>query len=101
MLLLTFHDTVLIVLEDENVERIRQQDPVEIKWGQLPKAVHRPDLVGIVHLGVADVGQLRTLMQEGKIREAFKFATRGFKYQPEKGDHDMGPTSLLDDKADA
>lgn len=93
---------LLIVIGDAEIERLKQQDPAELVWGELfPRGV-QPHAIAITYLNKADQLVLVGLMKDDRLREALAFATRGFQYRPDKGDHDLGPTSLLrDEKVDA
>lgn len=91
---------LVVVLEEDNIDRIKQQDPVELKLSEIFKIDAKPDDIGITYLNAEDIETLKNLMQSGLVGDAFKFATRGWKFQPQRGDHDMGPTDVLE-KVDA
>ena len=84
---------LLIVLGSDNIERIQEKDPFEINCAQLPG----PEPVG--HIGITyatdtEMVQMTQLMRQGKADQAVAMATAGFKYRPERGDHDLGPERL-------
>lgn len=85
---------LLIVLEDDNIERIKQYDPAEVKWSQIPWPDVRPRTIGIGYATAEEIKKIHKLAEEGKPQEAIKLVTRGFKFRPERGDHDFGPISL-------
>jgi hypothetical protein len=87
---------LLIVLGDDNMERVKQYDPAQIEWHKLPQYFSRR-LLNIVAVGYAtasEMEQIKGLASQGRQAEAFALVTRGFKYRPEAGDHDFGPTLL-------
>jgi hypothetical protein len=87
---------LLIVMSEENIERIKQYDQAEVHWGQLPPeySMRKPRTIGVGYATEAEMVQIEKLVMKGKKDEAFALVTRGFKYRPEKGDHDFGPTLL-------
>lgn len=82
---------VLIILGPDNIERIKEKDPVELKWWEYPFAKQRPATIGISYANETEMMQITQLARQGKTAEAIYMATSGFKYRPEKGDHDLGP----------
>jgi hypothetical protein len=87
---------LLIVLGDDSIERIKQYDHAEVPWFTLPSeySTRRPHIIGVGYATADEMVQIQNLASEGKKAEAFALVTRGFKCQPEKGDHDFGPTVL-------
>lgn len=82
---------VIIVLGPENIERIQEKDPVELKfdeWGIKPRTI------GISYATDAEMMQMEQLARQGKTQEAVKMAISGWKFRPEKGDHDLPPERL-------
>jgi tetratricopeptide (TPR) repeat protein len=87
--------SLLIILEDDNIERIKQYDQAEVHWEQLSAIAHmRPATIGIGYATAEEAAKLGNFARQGKFREAIQLVTRGFKYHPELGDHDFGPVSL-------
>lgn len=84
---------LLIVLGDDSIERIAAYDPFEVNWGDFPKeySMRRPHCIGVGYATEEEMGTIQQLVTEGRKEEAFALVTRGFKYQPERGDHDFGP----------
>lgn len=82
---------VLIVLGSDNVERIKEKDPLQMHWREFPFWQDRIGVIGISYASDAEMTQLTQLARQGKTLEAIKIATSGWKYRPEKGDHDLGP----------
>jgi hypothetical protein len=87
---------MLIVLDDESMARIKQHDPFEVQWILLPVAYssHRPGTIGVVWASNQEQAVITTMLHQGRDREAMEYATRGFKYRPELGDHDRGPEKI-------
>jgi hypothetical protein len=87
---------LVIVMGNDNVERIKQYDPVEVIWKELPwKLSSRvPHTIGISYATGEEMAAIEKLAAEGKSNEALALVTRGWQYHPEKGDHDFGPTVL-------
>lgn len=100
MYLLRRGTALIIILGDDSIERIKQQDPVELKLSEIYKSGVPTNDIGITHLNAEDMETLVNLMRVGRVDDAFRFATRGWKFQPDRGDHDMGPTDVLE-KVDA
>lgn len=87
---------LLIVLSDENIERVRHYDPVEVLWRELPKeyAMRRPHTIAVTYCTPAEEAQLlqQSVSDPDWRAKAFAALTRGFEVKP--GDHDFGPTVL-------
>jgi hypothetical protein len=89
---------LLIALDDENIERIRQYDYAEVVWPQLPReySMRRPSTIGITFCTKEEQEQIAVMSNtdpEWK-EKAFKLLTRGFEFKPDRGDNDFGPTVL-------
>lgn len=89
---------LLIALNEENIERIRNYDAAEVIWPQLPRdlAMRRPTTIGVTFCTQQEQAEIeRMSVQDPDWQEkAFKLLTRGFEFKPDKGDHDFGPTLL-------
>jgi hypothetical protein len=86
---------LLIVLEDDNVQRIKEHDCAEINWAHLGQFANlRPSTITIGYANPAEMKQIQQWAQTGNIRDCIKLVTEGFKFRPEMGDHDHGPVSL-------
>jgi hypothetical protein len=78
---------VLVVLQQENVDRIREQNPVELGLRDLPtpwSGMKCRDVV-ITFAAQDDFTRVKALCEEGKPGEAFRLVTRGRKNRPEGG----------------
>ena len=89
---------LLIVLAEENIERIREYDAAEVIWPQLPReySMRMPHTIGVGFCTAQEQEEIKRMSaRDPDWREkAFKLVTRGFKFRPDKGDHDFGPTVL-------
>lgn len=88
---------VLIILGEDNLERMKEQDPFEIDAREFPW--REPiGFISISYATQAQMTQIEQLVRQGKRDEALDLAVQtmhGFKYRPERGDHDLGPERLL------
>lgn len=89
---------LLIVLAEENIERIHQYDPVEIIWSQMPSEIsmRRPATLAVTYASAEEQKQIeQDSISDPKWKEKwFDKVTRGWKFRLDKGDHDFGPTVL-------
>lgn len=84
---------LLIVLGSENIERMQDKDPFELKCWELPYR----DPIGVIQIAYAtdaEMTQYEQLVRQGKVSEVIKQLSSGWAYHPEKGDHDRGPERL-------
>ncbi len=86
------HYSVFVVLEDENLERMRAYDPAELVLSKVEGNFPGKRLKDIVigYATAADVAEVLRLANDGKPREALKYLSRGWAFKPEAGDYD-GP----------
>jgi hypothetical protein len=82
---------VMIVLGPENIERIKEKDPVEVRFWQMAFADSKIHMVGISYASDAEMTQMEQLLRQGKMSEAIQMAVSGWKYRPDLGDHDLPP----------
>jgi hypothetical protein len=82
--------SIFILLQDENLERMKIYDPAEVTVDQI---VIGSDFHGLsvkdIILGYGTNDDLITateMISQGKHRQALQFLSRGFKYRPEAGD---------------
>ncbi len=89
---------LLIVMDQESIERIRAYDPAEVLWGSLPTeySTRRPHTIGVGFATAAELFEIEHMSKSDPDwkEKAFKMICRGFEFHPEKGDHDFGPTVL-------
>lgn len=88
--------SLLIVLEDDNVARIKEHDCAEIHWNQVQRMYPRmtPATIGIAYATPSEMVQIQAFIEKDDVKSAIKLLTVGFKYRPEAGDHDFGPVSI-------
>jgi hypothetical protein len=80
---------LIIILEPQNVERMKRADPVTIeRYG--PALVNPAVMVCYEEPG----GELSRLVHGGDVGAIIKHLTRGFEFRPDLGDHDRGPEPL-------
>jgi hypothetical protein len=84
---------MLVVIGPDNVERMQERDPLELELYRMPFP-EPVAVIGIVIASDAELTQLEQLMRQGKVEEAIERATSGWKYRPERGDHDLGPQRM-------
>lgn len=82
--------SLLVCLEDDNIERVLNHDPVEILMEHLPAVYHNVTVkaIAVTYINEQDKEVLLRLLKENNIIAAIEHATRGFKYRPERGDND-------------
>jgi len=86
---------LLIVLEDDNITRIKEHDNAEVIWSQLKQFAHlMPDVIAIGYVSPEEAVKLYDMANKGDMAGCVKLVTSGFKYRPELGDHDLGPKSI-------
>jgi hypothetical protein len=86
------HYSVVVVLSDENIERIRHYDPAEIVSGDITRALGEPwhwltlrDVI-VAYATTEELNTVTVLVKEGKATEALRLVTRGWQYRPHEGD---------------
>jgi hypothetical protein len=84
---------LVIVLGDDNIQRIKQYDQAEIIWQELPwkYSSRRPHTIAVAYATADEMQAIDGLAREGKQQEAIDLVTRGFQFRPDQGDHDRGP----------
>lgn len=86
-----------VILETENLDRMRAYDPAEIVHSALGEKWKDLALRKVV-LMFATAADLRTIMpplENGDPLTALRYLSRGWRYRPESGDHDRNYDSLL------
>lgn len=92
---------IFVVLDDENVERIRQYDPAEVN---IAKTIASGRMAGLtlrdVVIGYAtqeEIDQLTQSRSREEVMARLQHLSRGFAFRPGKGDHDAPYLSTRDD----
>lgn len=90
--------SIVVLLENDNMERIREHDPAEITIKKLPPEWTRLKLnaVLITYLGPEEKDRFLALCDDDRVQQALRFATRGWRYRPDQGDHDHGPERVFE-----
>lgn len=88
---------LFVILEDENIERLKEHDPAEILPGNCGPAFNGLGLrsVQICYLSPGEVEEAVDLLRDGQINEVIKRLLKGWRFRPEHGDHDQGPQRFL------
>jgi hypothetical protein len=88
---------LLIALPEESIERIKQFDPFELVWSQLPVSRHKLRCIAVTFCPAEEqkrIEQLSTSDDPQWQERAFVMLTRGFQYMPKASDHDLGYVEL-------
>lgn len=89
---------VVIVLAEENIERLKRYDPAQVQWHELPSEIRnrRPHCIGLVYATAEELLQIERLSQTDPAwkEKVITLLSRGFQFRPDLGDHDFGPTVL-------
>jgi hypothetical protein len=92
------HVDLVIVLDEQGIERIKQYDPAEIPWSELPPdiSLRGPATIAVAFCTAAEQKEIErmSLSDPDWKTKAIEMVSRGFKFRPEAGDHDFGPTML-------
>lgn len=93
----TFY-TLFVILEAENVTRLRANDPAEIVLDKLGQDWAQMILKDVVILMPSneDLQIAMDLFKADKAKEAMRYLTRGWHFRPDQGDHDLNYTSLIE-----
>ena len=80
---------IAIVLEDENIERIKDADPAEVVRHQMgPYSGITIRNIVITYASPEDLKKIQPLVSKGDIAAILRYLSRNFKYRPDRGDHD-------------
>ena len=89
---------LVLVLAEENIERLKRYDPAQVKWIELPHEVsmRRPHSIGVAYATAAELAAIeRMSVSDPDWKEkALEMLSRGFEFRPDLGDHDFGATLL-------
>ena len=86
-------DAIIVVLDNDNLSRMAEADPVEIDMRKTGKTLVNP-IVLICH--EEPTPEFMQIINGGDLNKIIAHLQRGWKFRPEKGDHDRGPESLKD-----
>lgn len=89
---------LVMVLSDENIERMKRYDPAQMPWATLPLefSTRRPHTIGVAYATAAELVEIErmSLSDPDWKEKALMMLSRGFEFRPDLGDHDFGPTVL-------
>lgn len=87
--------SVFVILESENLDRMKGNDPAQLNVWKLPEEYRRLTLrdVIIATPSPEDIAEAMLLIRSGKPREALEFLSRGFQFKPKEGDNDLPYTA--------
>lgn len=82
--------STVVILEDENIERIKQHDPAEVHTKLLIDQFSSRELksVMIAYVSPSEKDELVTFLKQGDLSKALTMLSRGFQFRPDKGDND-------------
>ncbi len=86
--------SLMIVLQEGNIDRIREYDPAVVVMRELPPDMGQLVDVVVTFATTEDAAFIEECGRTGRISEALKRLTRGYRFRPDLGDHDGGPTLL-------
>ena len=81
------HDSLIVILGPDDLDRMRQADPAEIKLRETPATLVNP-LIMICCEG--DDPKLQKLLEQKDLDAIVEHLQRGWKYRPDRGDNDAG-----------
>jgi hypothetical protein len=87
--------SVFVVLEDENLERMKANDPAQVNVWKMGEPYARLTLRDVIIASptAADVATALQMARSGSPAAAMEYLSRGFKFRPDKGDSDLPYTS--------
>lgn len=78
---------LIIVFEDENLDRLKLYDPAEVPLSKMgPYGALKIRSIGIMYATQEESAKVVELIRQDKLQEALQLLSRGFKYRPEMGD---------------
>jgi hypothetical protein len=95
--------SIMIVLQEGNVSRIRAHDPAVVQVADIMAHVpstsmgHLRDVI-VTYATAEDIAYVERCADEGRPSDGLKRLTRGYRYRPDLGDHDGPPELLGSDK---
>lgn len=81
---------VFVILEDENIKRIKEYDPAEIIKKSFPRGYHNLEMRNLI-IAYATSEELKEVMEcktGMQMKAIFRKLSRGWKYKPKEGDSD-------------
>lgn len=81
-------DALVVILDDANIERMRAADPAEVPLRKSGFNLVNPTVL-VCH--EKPTPELTRLLNSKDVSAIISYLQRGWKFRPEKGDHDRGP----------
>lgn len=83
--------SVFVILEAENLQRMKDNDPAQVNVWKMPDEYRRMKLrdVIIATPSPEDTAEAILLIRSGKPKDALQLLSRGFQYKPREGDSDL------------
>lgn len=81
---------LFVILEDENIERIKNYDPAEIVTQNMPKPWRSMSIRNVILMRATseEMIHITSLHNFDDVKAAIKNLSRGWKYKPKSGDND-------------
>lgn len=91
--------TVFIVMDSENIDRMKSYDPAEFELKKLghPWNTKRINQIVLMYATKEEMNEIIKCTSPKQVQKALNGLARGWKYRPEMGDHD-GPYIGIDIK---
>ena len=85
------HDAIILILGKDNLERMKAGDPAEAELRKTGRHLVNPTIMVCYEEQSPAFTQL---LNRGDLKAIIEHLQRGWKFRPERGDHDRGPESL-------
>ena len=82
--------SIFVVLEDENIERIKAYDPAEVTTSKMAGfADLHLDTVIVGYASGAEIAELTAITDPRELPAFLRKLSRGFRFRPDRGDYDF------------
>lgn len=88
------HDALIVILAPDNLARMKQGDPAEVKLSNVRKAGKQLKDPAIYICYEEPSPKFNRLIQSGDLRTFLEYLQRGWKFRPKLGDNDAGPRGI-------
>jgi hypothetical protein len=85
------HDMLILILDGDNIARMRAADPAELALRDCGKHLVNPTVLLCLE---EDQRALTPLLHAGDLQAIIRYLKRGWQFRPDRGDHDRGPEPL-------
>ena len=86
------NDVLIVILDSDNLIRMGQADPAEVKCKELGKKLINPSVL-ICHEPATQ--ELMRVVNTRDLKKIVAYLQRGFQFQPDRGDNDDPPKVLV------